>query len=107
MENTKQYRILEIFFRAMRGEDISVAELAKRCCVSESTVYHLFQRELGQTPISFLNSVRINIAIEYLESTSHSIATISRSVGFHSENHFRRIFFDLTGTTPSRYRKNR
>ena len=87
--------------------DFSVAELAKRCCVSESTVYHLFQKELGQTPISFLNSVRINIAIEYLESTSHSIATISRSVGFHSENHFRRIFFDLTGTTPSRYRKNR
>ena len=87
--------------------DLSVAALAKHCCVSESTLYHLFSRELGQTPISLLNSVRINIAIEYLENTDHSIATISRSVGFHSENHFRRMFFELTGTTPSGYRKKR
>ena len=87
--------------------DFSVAELAKRCCASESTIYHIFQRELGQTPIRFLCSVRINIAIEYLENTNHSISTISRTVGFRSENHFRRIFTELTGTTPSRYRKGR
>ena len=83
----------------------SVADLAKKCCVSESTLYHLFQKELGQTPIKFLHSVRINIAIEQLENSNHSIATISRMVGFNSENHFRRIFCDLTGTTPSKYRK--
>ena len=87
--------------------DFSVGELAKQCCVSESTIYHIFQRELGQTPIRFLASVRINIAIEYLENTSHAIGTISRTVGFRSENHFRRIFTELTGTTPSRYRKGR
>ena len=87
--------------------DFSVAALAKRCCVSESTIYHLFQRELGQTPIRFLNSIRINIALEYLENTSHAIGMISRTVGFRSENHFRRIFTELTGTTPSRYRKGR
>ena len=28
MENTKQYRVLEIFFRSLRGEDLSVHELA-------------------------------------------------------------------------------
>ena len=88
-------------------KSFSVSALAKRCCVSESTLYHLFQRELGQTPIRFLCSIRVNIAIEYLENTSHSVATISRTVGFHSENHFRRVFFDLTGTTPSGYRKGR
>ena len=85
----------------------SVADLAKRCCVSESTLYHLFRKELGQTPIKFLNSVRINVAIEQLENSNHSIATISRMVGFNSENHFRKIFCDLTGTTPSKYRKKR
>ena len=82
-----------------------MAELARYCCVSESTLYHLFQRELGQTPIKFLNSVRINVAIEQLENTNHSIATVSALAGFHSENHFRRVFSDLTGTTPLKYRK--
>lgn len=87
--------------------DISVGELARECCVSESTLYHLFRRELGQTPIAFLHSVRINIAIEYLENSSYSVATVSRLVGFHSENHFRKVFSKLTGTTPLKYRKGR
>ena len=85
--------------------DISVADIAKKCCISESTLYHLFQRELGQTPISFLNSIKINIAIEYLENSNYSIATISRMACFNSENHFRKVFAELTGTTPLKYRK--
>ena len=38
MENTKQYRILEIFFRALRGEDISVQKLADEYGVSTKSV---------------------------------------------------------------------
>ena len=87
------------------SDPFSVADLAKRCCVSESTIYHLFQKELGQTPIAFLNSIRINIAIEYLENSNYSVSTVSRMVGFGSENHFRKIFADYTGTTPLKYRK--
>ena len=84
----------------------SVTDLAKNCCVSESTLYHLFQRELGQTPVQFLNSIKINVAIEQLENTDHSIATICRLAGFASENHFRKVFADFTGTTPLKYRKD-
>ena len=86
-------------------KDFSIADLAKKCYVSESTLYHLFQRELGQTPISFLNSIRINIAIEYLENSSYSISRISELVGFNSENHFRKVFVSFTGTTPLKFRK--
>ena len=89
------------------NKSFSVSDLAKKCCVSESTLYHTFNKELGQTPVGFLNSIRINIAIEYLENSNYSISTISRSVGFNSENHFRKVFTDLTGTTPLKYRKNR
>ncbi|MBE7065904.1 MAG: WYL domain-containing protein [Ruminococcaceae bacterium] len=38
MENTKQYRALEIFFRALRGEDISVQNLANEYGVSTKSV---------------------------------------------------------------------
>ena len=86
--------------------NFEVAELAKKCCVSESTLYHLFRKGLGQTPVSFLNSIRINVAIEYLENSNYSVSTISRTVGFNSENHFRKLFFEYTGTTPLKYRKN-
>ena len=87
------------------NNNFSVADLAKKCCLSESALYHMFQKKLGQTPINLLNSIRINIAIEYLENTDYSISTVSRMAGFNSENHFRRIFSELTGTTPLKYRK--
>ena len=89
------------------NKSVSVASLAKKCCVSESTIYHLFQKELGQTPISFLNSIKINIAMDHLENSSYSVATISRLVGFNSENHFRKVFSEFTGTTPMKYRKGK
>ena len=89
------------------NHDFSVGDLAKKCCVSESTIYHLFQKELGQTPIRFQNSIKINVAMEYLEKQNYSVATISRLVGFNSENHFRKVFHDIAGTTPLKYRKRK
>ena len=38
MENTNKYRILEIFFRGLRGEDISVQNLATEYNVSTKSV---------------------------------------------------------------------
>lgn len=38
MENTNKYRILEIFFRGLRGEDISVQKLAVEYAVSAKSV---------------------------------------------------------------------
>ena len=38
LENTKQYRVLEIFFRALRGEDISIQKLADEYGVSTKSV---------------------------------------------------------------------
>ncbi len=38
MENTKQYRVLEIFFRGLRGEDLSVQKLASEYNVSTKSI---------------------------------------------------------------------
>ena len=38
MENTKQYRVLEIFFRGLRGEDLSVQSLANEYEVSTKSI---------------------------------------------------------------------
>ena len=38
MENTKQYRVLEIFFRGLRGEDLSVQELANEYNLSTKSI---------------------------------------------------------------------
>ena len=38
MENTRQTRVLEIFFRGLRGEDLSVQKLADECDVSTKSI---------------------------------------------------------------------
>lgn len=86
-------------------QDFSVKDLAVQCGMSESKIYHGFQAQLGQTPVHFLNSIRINHAIKFLESTDEPISMISQRVGFHSENHFRKKFVEITGTTPLKFRK--
>ena len=83
----------------------SVSEIAKKCCISESKLYHLFKKELGQTPIKFLNSIKINVATEHLENKDYSVATVARLSGFNSENHFRKVFLEFTGSTPLKYKK--
>ncbi len=85
----------------------SVCDLANHCGVSESTIFHSFNKNLGQTPINFVNSIRINIAIEHLENSRYSVSKISELVGFHSENHFRKVFYAFTGTTPLKFRKSK
>lgn len=95
------------YITAHFNREFTVKDVARACCASESALYHLFQKELGETPVRFLNSVRINVAIEHLENTARSISEISRLVGFRSENHFRRVFSEITGTTPLKYRKNK
>ena len=87
------------------NNEFTIADLAKKCCVSESTIYHLFQKELGQTPVNYWNSIKINNAIKYLENSNYSISMISRLVGFHSENHFRKVFRSVTGSTPLKFKK--
>ncbi len=105
MDKTLQLAIE--YITANWDREFSVADLASICCVSESTLYHLFQKELGQTPVRFLNSIRINVAIEYLENSNDSVSAISQKVCFHSENHFRKVFAEFTGTTPLKFRKSR
>lgn len=87
------------------NKDFSVADVARRCAICESKLYNLFRSELGQTPVNYLNSIKINYAIQYLENSDYSISQISRMVNFSSENHFRSVFSSIVGTTPLKYRK--
>ena len=46
----------------------SVAQIAQACYISESRLYHLFREYLGTSPISYLNNMRIQSAMEMLKT---------------------------------------
>lgn len=88
------------------ASDISVPELAVKFNVSESTLYHLFRRFLGTTPVNYRNDIRIERALPLIEG-GKTIEETAAEVGFNSAIYFRSVFINKTSMTPSEYRKSR
>jgi transcriptional regulator GlxA family with amidase domain len=83
---------------------LTLRDIARQASTSERTLNRRFKCETGQTPMHWVNSVRIKHAQELLEGTSNSIETISRRVGFASATNFREQFRRLAGVAPQSYR---
>ncbi|MBQ6908170.1 MAG: helix-turn-helix transcriptional regulator [Clostridia bacterium] len=79
--------------------------MAELCHISESGFFKLFKAVTGVTPITYKHNIMIQHAIDMISNTSLSIEEISGLVGFPSSNYFRKVFADMTGTTPKKLRK--
>ena len=86
--------------------DLSVAALARRAAMSERHLTRLFGAELGTTPASYVESVRIDTARRLLETTDLTVAEIGRRVGFRSDAVLHRAFARTVRTTPATYRRH-
>ncbi len=78
-------------------------DMAKRLNITSRTL----RRRLGQEGINYQeiqNSVRKNIAIEYLKSTSWTVQEISDRLGYSEEVNFSRAFKRWVGISPSLFR---
>ncbi|WP_138754529.1 helix-turn-helix domain-containing protein [Paenibacillus sinopodophylli] len=64
-----------------------------------------FKKQTGQSPIAYLNAIRIQSAKEKLLSTDLSVIEIARQAGFADEYYFSRKFKHMEGVSPSAYRK--
>ena len=65
-----------------------------------------FKKKTGMTFQSYINSKRIVMAKDLLDSTDLNINVISQKVGFNNINAFIRMFKKMVGITPGEYRKD-
>ena len=66
----------------------------------------LFQREMGVTPLQYLNSLRLHSAAEALlngEASSGGVTDIARMCGFREPLYFSRMFKKKYGLSPTHY----
>jgi AraC-like DNA-binding protein len=88
------------------AESISRQDLADLVGLSEDYLTSCFHKELGLTPVAYLNRYRIQRAKHLLRHTHKSITEIAFDVGFSSSSYFGRIFRRETGMSPSKYRRS-
>jgi AraC-like DNA-binding protein len=81
--------------------------LAREVGLSRSALAERFTAFVGQPPMQYLASWRMQIAASQLQSSTDTVAAIADRVGYESEAAFSRAFKKAVGTAPSDWRKHR
>ncbi|MDR0381802.1 MAG: response regulator [Oscillospiraceae bacterium] len=67
----------------------------------------IFKRETGLNFVAFLTKLRMEKALEYLDTTSLKTYEIADKVGYADANYFSYVFKKHYGVSPSKYRTDR
>lgn len=96
---------LQRWVTANPGLDHSVGRLAKRMELSPRHFARLFRNEIGMTPASWVETVRVTAARELLEGGRQAPKRVAVACGFADADTLRRAFVRHLGVTPAEYRK--
>ena len=81
-------------------EPLEIDRLCKVCHISRSSLFDLFKKRTGVSPITYKHNVMIQHALDMLAHTDITVDEISQRVGFTSSNYFRTVFRKMTGKAP-------
>lgn len=93
------------YIREHLFEDLSLKKLAAVSNLDPTYFHKLFTRAYGKTPAQRVLSRRITAAQIALEEGNLPVAEIAAACGFSSQTYFAAKFREITGRTPSEYRK--
>ncbi|OIJ99108.1 GlxA family transcriptional regulator [Streptomyces colonosanans] len=86
------------------GARYDLPALAQEFHVSTRTMLRRFGEEAGETPLGYLQAVRVRRAKHLLETTDRTVASIAADVGYRDPGAFSGIFARHTGRRPREYR---
>jgi len=95
-------RLIEERYR----DTVTVDALAVEARVSRSTLHAHFARIVGQSPIDYLQAIRLRHALGLLRHTTMTLDTIADHCGFHSASHLSRHVKAATGSAPGALRRS-
>ena len=85
-------------------EKISIEHLAAELAVSRRNFDRRFIKATGNTPVEYLQRVKIESAKKELETSRKTIGEIMLEVGYSDEKAFRNVFKKVTGMSPQKYK---
>jgi len=99
-------RVLELI-HSRPGDPWSLEELARSANSSRTNLAKRFSGVVGQPPMQYLTSWRMQVAANRLTQSGAKISGIAGEVGYDSEAAFGRAFKKATGVAPGAWREAR
>ena len=91
------------FIKKNIRESISLKDLSDKACMSTTSFYRYFKRELGMSPIEYILNEKIKHAKKLLSNPNIHVNEVSYASGFEDCNYFIRLFKKYEGVTPKQY----
>ncbi len=91
------------FIKKHVHESINLKDLSDKACMSTTSFYRYFKRELGMSPIEYILNEKIKYAKKLLSNPNIHINEVSYATGFEDCNYFIRLFKKYEGVTPKQY----
>ena len=86
------------------SERISFEELASRLAISRRNFDRRFIKATGNTPVEYLQRVKVEVAKSSLEKGRKSIFEVMNEVGYSDDKAFREVFKKIAGLSPLDYK---
>ncbi|MBO4460685.1 MAG: helix-turn-helix domain-containing protein [Clostridiales bacterium] len=86
-------------------KDPSLENAAKHVGLCTSYLSRTFKQVLGISYTDYVNRNKVSLAISLMASDEYSITEICYLAGFNSISSFNRVFLNVTGLTPRKFRR--
>jgi YesN/AraC family two-component response regulator len=84
---------------------LSLKKICTHVCKSTSYFSLLFKSKTGYSPIEYFNHLKIQRSCQYLQFTTLRVNEIASKLGIEDPYYFSKLFTELMGSSPRRYRK--
>lgn len=102
--NTDSISSSILFMKQNINEKFGIEELAQQQNISVSHYSRSFKRKTGASPINYFNQLKIHKSCQYLYFTDRNIKEIAVELGFDDQYYFSRLFRNVMGMSPSKYK---
>lgn len=94
----------QTFIEENLSEKISFENLASELAVSRRNFDRRFIKATGNTPVEYLQRVKVEVAKSTLEKGRKTIFEVMNDVGYSDDKAFREVFKKITGLSPLDYK---
>lgn len=86
---------------------ITIQQLSQELCTNRKTLSSIINKEEGCNFNTFINRLRIEKAKELMQESGQSLLDICLAVGYSDQGNFSRHFKEVTGVSPSEWKRER